>query len=790
MATPSDKKLDYDNRERATPTERSSSTSHSSEIKILLQPAIKQWLSLKNVPVDERKAIGRTIRSAYRQGKTIDAIQGMELPASIKQLLKQQAVHLQKQNPRERLEQQLEKWCRQAKPDNIQQAIRGLAADKIMTAYDNQADQLDLQGMRLTSLPAALGKLTSLKCLLLSNNHLQTLPQQLKKLTQLQFVDCSYNQFSTLPKVLKTMAQLPSMIRWAEQSQQPSVVITNNPAQTESDSGSGAYNNQGSSALERGWGYELVKASLKEWSKRGSMDEWRVEASRLIRQAYLDGREQLDLSGLQLRELPSGLYRVATLSTLKISDNRLQQLPDDFVHFSHLKFLALENNDFIKQPTVLNSLPVQLIADSASQQALEQERENFLKSLQHWATGKCTPDGKSYDNIVNHIYQAYIHQASELDLSHLNLTSLPSVLTQLTHLKKLKINNNYLYSLPEDFNHLTQLESLDLANNGFDEIPEITEIPAVLKTMKLKLDIIDPWDLKSVSELKDLKDLKQRLKHWVHEVGQDSHQKSSRDHASKILLRAYAQKATEIQLNNLQLTTLPEGVFPKLSTLKSMVLINNQLQKLPKDFSQLSLENCSLASNQFSQFPKPLESIPTLKYLSLNHNQLTDLDQSAFNALDQLEHLDISHNKLKALFTSPISVDKPSKILQNLQYLNLDATGLSQLPEAILSLTALKVLSLEKNQLQEPPEALRVLPALRLLCIRDNPMLTGKSAKMAHQLVRDLSQWKNKRYSLSEAMVAFPQADQVKLGSQSELRLLSDTPSEALTRRTPARLIE
>ncbi len=48
MATPSDKKLDYDNRERTTPTERSSSTSLSSEIKTLLQPAINQWLSLKN----------------------------------------------------------------------------------------------------------------------------------------------------------------------------------------------------------------------------------------------------------------------------------------------------------------------------------------------------------------------------------------------------------------------------------------------------------------------------------------------------------------------------------------------------------------------------------------------------------------------------------------------------------------------------------------------------------------------------------------------------------------------
>ncbi len=600
--------------------------------------------------MDERKAIGRTIRSAYRQGKTIDAIQGMELPASIKQLLKQQAVHVQKR--RERLERQLKKWSRQAAPNTIQQAIRKLAADKMMAVYDNQADQLDLQNMRLTSLPAAVGKLTSLKTLLLSNNQLQTVPPQLKKLKQLQYVDCRHNQFSTLPEVFKTIAQWPSMTIQHNHTKQPSVFLSNHP-------------------------------------------------------------------------------------------------------FQH-----------------------KAVGD------LKQERENFLKSLQQWAAGNFTPDVESYDSIVNRIYQAYIHQATELDLSHLNLTSLPSVLTQLTPLKTLKINNNHLYALPENFNHLTQLESLDLANNGFDEIREIPKIPAVLKTMKLKLDIVDPWAKKSAAELEELKDLEQRLKQWVHEAGQYSHQKYSREQAASILLSAYAQKATELQLNNLQLTHLPEGVFPKLSSLKSVVLINNQLQRLPEDFSQLPLENLVLASNQFSQFPQPLESITTLKYLSLNHNQLIKLDQRAVSRLHQLEQFNISHNALKEFLIGHDSVDQPRRSLQNLRDLNLEANGLSQWPKAIFSLTALEKLNLENNQLSESPESLRALPALRTLQIRGNPMLTGPSETMAYRLVRDLSGWKNKHYRLSEGMSTFPPVDQIKLDDPSDRRLWSDTPTAALT-RTP-----
>lgn len=269
--------------------------------------------------------------------------------------------------------------------------------------------------------------------------------------------------------------------------------------------------------------------------------------------------------------------------------------------------------------------------------------------------------------------------------------------------------------MPENFHHLTQLESLDLANNGFDEIPEIPKIPAVLKSMKLKIDIIDPWAKKAAAELEELKDLEQCLEQWVNQKNQYGFEKHLRSYASELILRAYAQKSTELQLNNLQLTNLPEGIFPKLSSLKSIVLINNQLQRLPEDFSQLPLENLSLTSNQFSQFPKPLESIATLKYLSFNHNKLTKIDRRAVSRLNQLEQLNISHNELKEFLVGNDSVDQPRKYLQNLWYLNLDANGLSQWPKAILSLTALEKLNLENNQLSESPEALRALPALRLL---------------------------------------------------------------------------
>jgi Leucine-rich repeat (LRR) protein len=412
---------------------------------------------------------------------------------------------------------------------------------------------------------------------------------------------------------------------------------------------------------------------------------------------------------------------------------------------------------------------------------VEQERQDFLHSLQRWASGKFTPDGESYEGIVTRIYQAYINQWPDLDLSHLSLTSLPSVLTQLTHLKTLKINNNYLYELPENFNHLTQLESLDLANNGFDSKPEILK---VLKKMKLKLDIINPWFLENDSASKEFKDLKQCLNRWTND-DQDPHQKSSREHASQIILSAYTQQATDIILNNLLLTNLPERVFSKLTSLKSIQLINNQLQRLPEDFYQLPLESLSLGSNQFSQFPKPLELISTLKFLTLDYNQLTELNQQAVSNLKQLKYLNMGHNQLRKFLICNHYVDNHSKVLQNLQVLNLDANRLSQFPKAILSLTALKELSVESNQLQVLPEALRDLPALKLLQIRENPASIGLLKAMAYQLVRDIAQGhrsRHRRDTLSSDMSAFSQEDNVELDAQSVPRLWNNSPRVALAR--------
>ena len=64
---------------------------------------------------------------------------------------------------------------------------------------------------RLTALPEALGKLTQLQQLDVSNNQLTALPEALGQLTQLQQLDVALNQLTALPEALGKLTQLQQL---------------------------------------------------------------------------------------------------------------------------------------------------------------------------------------------------------------------------------------------------------------------------------------------------------------------------------------------------------------------------------------------------------------------------------------------------------------------------------------------------------------------------------------------------------------------------------------------------
>ncbi len=149
-----------------------------------------------------------------------------------------------------------------------------------------------------------------------------------------------------------------------------------------------------------------------------------------------------------------------------------------------------------------------------------------------------------------------------LDLSGLELTTLPLALGQLTALQVLYLDNNQLTTLPLALGQLTALQELSLDRNQFTPLPE------------------------ALGQLTALR---------------------------------------ELSLDRTQLTTLPEALG-QLTALQTLYLSDNQLTPLPEALGQLrNLERLVLEGNALRELPKSLKRLAGLKKLMLHGNEALGL---------------------------------------------------------------------------------------------------------------------------------------------------------------------
>lgn len=160
-------------------------------------------------------------------------------------------------------------------------------------------------------------------------------------------------------------------------------------------------------------------------------------------------------------------------------------------------------------------------------------------------------------------------------------------------------------------------------------------------------------------------------------------------------LPAFSRRLSKLQLNDNQLTTLPQS-FCQLTALKVLHLGYNKLTVLPHSFGQLA----------------------ALERLNLNQNELTTLPES-FSQLKTLIVLEFSANPLKTL---PESFGQ----LSALETIYLNGNQLTTLPPSIGQLSALNTLTVLHNKLTSVPTSIGQLRALYgRLDLSSNPSLTN-----------------------------------------------------------------
>ena len=201
------------------------------------------------------------------------------------------------------------------------------------------------------------------------------------------------------------------------------------------------------------------------------------------------------------------------------------------------------------------------------------------------------------------IQKAIVTGSTKLDLSELELTTVPAELGQLVKLEILELGGNQLTAVPAELGQLVKLSWLDLSDN------QLTAVPAELgRLVKLSwLNLCDNQLTAVPAELGQLINLSMLYLH----------------RNQLITVPAELGQLVELILLDLsgnQLTTVP-AELGQLVELGALYLHRNQLTTVPEFIYHLpNLEVVSLSENQITTLPEFLKHIPTLERLFLHSN--------------------------------------------------------------------------------------------------------------------------------------------------------------------------
>ncbi|KZV83694.1 hypothetical protein EXIGLDRAFT_842752 [Exidia glandulosa HHB12029] len=416
------------------------------------------------------------------------------------------------------------------------------------------------------------------------------------------------------------------------------------------------------------------------------------------------GLRWLDLSSNRVHKLDdAALDNLASLSTLKLQNNRIETLPAYFAKLRNLRYLNISNNKFDRLPDVVGEMA----------------------------------------SLV------------DLDISFNTIGTFPPAILQLTMLEKLVIVGNQMTDLPADLpTSLTQLRILDLRRNMFTDVTPACRLP-MLESLLADWNNIPALDLTLGPSLHELQVSNNDITRLVLMPGPVTAL------CSLIQLDISNAKLSALddgvlaQLTSLQVLKLDHNAFrvipdsfSKLTQLTHLSFTDNMVDKLPDSLGQLeNLIELNVRNNNLSELPASLwqcqslrklnatsnilevwhepagrrskgsENLPplarSLQYLYLGDNHFTDDVYLALTFFADLRVLNLSFNEITTL-------QGWTQNFATLEELYLSGNKITTLPDDLHRLKRLSVLFLNGNKLQTLPAELTKLSNLSVLDVGSN----------------------------------------------------------------------
>lgn len=313
---------------------------------------------------------------------------------------------------------------------------------------------------------------------------------------------------------------------------------------------------------------------------------------------------------------------------------------------------------------------------------------------------------------LSHIVQLDVRDSGLTELDVSPLSRLEVLRCDRNSISRLRVGGATIKGLHAAHNELKQLEVhpvpenlvvVDLSWNQLDCVPESLCESSRLEVLDLNHNSVAELPVRLLCS----GSLRKLLAGW--------------NQLCRLAERLERSQLEVLDLQHNALTELPSNLFIKAQSLRYLNVSANKLECLPA--SSLSEDGCSSLEELYvtnNSLTDKCVSLLTghsqLRVLHFAFNQLQTFTASKLARLEQLEELDLSGNKLKAVPTTILSC-------QRLHTLAAHSNCISTFPE-VLQLPEIKCVDLSCNELTEVTLPETLPPKLLELDLTGNPRLS------------------------------------------------------------------
>ncbi|XP_053812713.1 PH domain leucine-rich repeat-containing protein phosphatase 1 [Vidua chalybeata] len=424
---------------------------------------------------------------------------------------------------------------------------------------------------------------------------------------------------------------------------------------------------------------------------------------------------ELNVSCNALRSIPAVVGEMHNLQTFLLDGNFLQSLPDELEHIHQLSYVSLSFNEFTDIPGVLEKLTA-MDKLCMSGNCIDTLNLQVLKRMPHI---------KHVDLRLNSIRRLeadeidFLHHVTQLDLRDNKLGELDATIfnnVEVLHCERnqlvtLKISGYFLKALYASCNELVHLDVypvpnclayMDISRNHLENLPEWV-------CDSRKLEVLDVGH-------NQIRELPARLFY------NSSLRKLLAGHnvLGRLPDRLERTQVEVLDVQHNQLLELPSNLLLKADSLRFLNASANKLEMLPpatlSEETHSILQELYLTNNNLTDKCVPLlTGHPHLKILHMAYNRLQSFPASKMAKLEELEEIDISGNKLKAIPTTIMNCRRMHTVIAH-------SNCIEVFPE-VMQLSEIKCVDLSCNELSEVTLPENLPPKLQELDLTGNPRL-------------------------------------------------------------------